>query len=279
MFQNCVFFFSFFFFFHLRYKITLIKILLYLIIRFPYCKIKSAWLSVHRLTWKRTWYTFSKFCLYGHHYSVHHHHHHYHHHDHHWHSNCLNENVPQRLIFKTSFPICWNFLEMWPCGMKYITRGRIWEFKYSILLSIFSLCFMSLFEDVNTQLPSPAIYQPLVVISLCHNGLSSLWNPSFYKYSWYGCLNKNGHNRPICLNTWSSVAGTVWKGLRSITLLEEVIGGVLRMGWRFQKPLIPSKLSLLYACGQICKLSATALVLCLPACGHAPCHDNHGLTP
>lgn len=41
-----------------------------------------------------------------------------------------------------------------------------------------------------------------------------------------GGLNENGSLMLICLNTWSSVGGTVWEGLRGVAWLEEVCHGV-----------------------------------------------------
>ena len=36
------------------------------------------------------------------------------------------------------------------------------------------------------------------------------------------CLNANGSHRLTCLNTWSLVGGTIWKGLGGVAWLEEV---------------------------------------------------------
>ena len=46
-----------------------------------------------------------------------------------------------------------------------------------------------------------------------------LWGPVLGSGS---DLNENGSNRLICLNTWSSVGGAVWEGLRVMALLETV---------------------------------------------------------
>lgn len=35
-------------------------------------------------------------------------------------------------------------------------------------------------------------------------------------------LNKNDPHRFICLNTWSPVAGTIWKGLGGVALMEQI---------------------------------------------------------
>ena len=37
-----------------------------------------------------------------------------------------------------------------------------------------------------------------------------------------GYLNANDHYRLVCLNTQSTVGGTIWEGLESRVLLEEV---------------------------------------------------------
>ena len=48
-----------------------------------------------------------------------------------------------------------------------------------------------------------------------------------------GCLNKNGLLRLMCLNSWSSVSGTLWEGLGGVTLSQELC----HWGWtlRFLK--------------------------------------------
>lgn len=43
----------------------------------------------------------------------------------------------------------------------------------------------------------------------------------------YGGVDKNGPHRLICLKTWSSINGTVWKKLGDVALLE-VCQGALR---------------------------------------------------
>lgn len=51
-----------------------------------------------------------------------------------------------------------------------------------------------------------------------------------------GSLNKNDTHRPIYLTIWPLIAGTVWKGLGGLAMVEEVCqwGQVLR----FQKTLV-----------------------------------------
>lgn len=38
----------------------------------------------------------------------------------------------------------------------------------------------------------------------------------------YITLNENDHHRLICLNIWSLLSGTLWKGSEGVALLEEI---------------------------------------------------------
>lgn len=89
-----------------------------------------------------------------------------------------------------------------------------------------------------------------------------------------GVLNENSPHRLIYLDVWSSFGGTVWAGLGSEALLEEVghwggLCGVQNVSFQ----IAPSASRLWLRC----KLTATAVVAHLSAYCCSPVHDGHGL--
>lgn len=105
-----------------------------------------------------------------------------------------------------------------------------------------------------------------------------------------GGFSKNDPHRPICLNAWAIVSGTVWEGLGGVAL-EEVRH---RDAWtlNFQKPtpgqvLHSLSLSLPAVCGSDVSSQlllqhhaywAAAKPIGLLPCLHAPHPDDCGLT-
>ena len=90
-----------------------------------------------------------------------------------------------------------------------------------------------------------------------------------------GGLDGNGHHRLIDLNAWSLVVHS-WNCLGRIKRCD-LVGGGVALEVVSKAHMIPSLLSLPPVCLKY-ELSATALVLCLPAGCHASCHDGHELT-
>ena len=92
-----------------------------------------------------------------------------------------------------------------------------------------------------------------------------------------GGLNDSGPHRLKYLDVWSLLGGTIWEGLWSVALLEEVCHG--DGSWGFKSPS-HSQLALLLplACPSGYKLPATASEPRLPVCYHSLCHNGHVLT-
>ena len=109
-----------------------------------------------------------------------------------------------------------------------------------------------------------------------HTGTSWFQDRGWEKARCVWCFGQEWPPRLIYLNTWSTVGGTVWKGLRCGLVGEDMLLG---MGFVISKAhTIPSLLSvsLPHASGSF-KLSATSPSPCLTSCFHVPCHDGHAL--
>jgi hypothetical protein len=75
------------------------------------------------------------------------------------------------------------------------------------------------------------------------------------------------------LDAWSPVGVTVWERFGCVALLDKVGFGIVKNPYHPQLAAFLS--SLPHDCVLKYELLATVSALCLPACCHAPCFDDH----
>ena len=134
----------------------------------------------------------------------------------------------------------------------------IYSSMYRDSKCVFNPCvFCSYVHTILYTVILVCVINPAIHTGLCEMILGCVFNPNLW---WF----EIGPCRLICLNIWSPICRTVWKGLGGIALLEEVWHR--KQALMFSKPTsFPVSSLCLVLGGSSVSFQLTAPVPCLPA--------------